>query len=57
MTKFTAGQFEIEVGPPSPRWVEVWTRDLNGDSVNFRFHPDALPDLAHVVARALKETT
>ena len=49
---FIAGRFEVHVADPSPRWVQVRARGMNGDLVEFRLHPDDLPDLRHVLFRA-----
>ena len=52
MTRVSAGQFEVTVGDGYPYWVSVKTQNLNGDSVEFRFHHRALADLEYAISRA-----
>lgn len=50
MRTFTAGIFTADVSSPSPQWIKLTVKDVGGD---VRFHPENLPDLRHVVERAI----
>lgn len=50
MRTFTAGKFTVEVGDPSPTWINLIVPDHGGDH---RFEPQDLPDLRYVVERAI----
>lgn len=51
MSKFTAGNFTVEVTDPYPMWVTV----KHGDSELRHFRHTELADLLHVVNRAIAE--